>query len=189
MSIIIIPRHRNTNSGSNFAWLEATYVCLAGFTSAQELPNFNLICRHNQWIGTVPLPCVAARDQTQQEAMQLLKFNETLCPSDGVCDQLCSVNTRTGQHECSCFKGYLMRDGVCQGQWISSLSSLPSCVWRIKFQFYSPPFSIHPQTLTSVRGMQFANLENASTQLVRSVATVPGDSGGMGNIVWVSDKF
>lgn len=155
-------------------------MCLAGFTSAQELPNFNLICRHNQWIGTVPLPCVAARDQTQQEAMELLKFNETLCPSDGVCDQLCSVNTRTGQHECSCFKGYLMRDGVCQGQWISYLSPLPILL---------PSFSIHPQTLTSVRGMQFANLENASTQLVRSVATVPGDSGGMGNIVWVSDKF
>lgn len=106
---------RNDDNGHENAWLEANYLCLSGYELRDSTIN-RLLCRDGKWMGQVP-SCVAAT----VEPMEMVKVNESMCPSsNGLCDQLCSVNRETGQHECSCFKGFTMQDGMCRGEFTVS---------------------------------------------------------------------
>lgn len=105
---------RNADNGHELAWLEARYVCLSGYEL--EGSGTPLLCRNREWIG--PVPSCAPALHVQVEAVRMREVNESLCPSShGLCEQLCSVNRETGQHECSCFRGFAMQeDGRCGGE-------------------------------------------------------------------------
>lgn len=104
----LLVSSRNAVNGHENAILEANYVCLAGYELRGSAGP--LLCSEGLWVGQLP-ECV------RLEAVEMVQFNESFCPStNGLCDQLCSVNRQSGEHECSCYKGFAMRDGSCRGE-------------------------------------------------------------------------
>ena len=107
---------RNEQRGHEEMWLEAGYECVPGYQPKDKYRVDRLICHQEQWVGTVP-SCVPV--PVPEKLIQV--GNETMCPSGNrLCDQLCSVNRDTGEHECSCFKGFSMQQGECRGEFSES---------------------------------------------------------------------
>lgn len=96
---------RNDTPDNKSAFIEAQYICHAGYTvdfNQMRTTKSNIFCRNREWIGELP-KCIRSTD------------TDRVCQQAQICEHICHVDN-AGMEYCTCYKGFRMKNGRCVGK-------------------------------------------------------------------------